>query len=133
MNAASALLPLVLFGAAACTKADVPIEPAWGKQACDECGMLLSDRGFGAQLTNDGDRYFFDDVGCMAIFAERRKMPLLHAWVHAADSGQWIDAQTARYVDGVASPMNYGFEARGTGSLAWADVQASTLAGKGKP
>ena len=107
----------------ACTAGDGAIEPVWGKQACAHCAMILSDRRFGAELvTEAGDRLFFDDVGCMVLAIDERHLGAPRAWVRDAQSGRWLDARSARYVGGAASPMDFGFEARTSGELAWNDL-----------
>jgi hypothetical protein len=94
--------------------------------------MILSDRRFGAQLvTEDGDRLFFDDVGCMVQAMSERKLAVKTAWVHDAESGRWVDAHDARYA-GAPSPMDYGFEARAAGDVSWDDLRARVLAKAGR-
>jgi copper chaperone NosL len=91
--------------------------------------MVLSDRRFGAQLLTDGgDRLFFDDVGCMVLAIDARGLGASRAWVHDAETGRWLDARAARYVSGAASPMDFGFEARATGGIAWTDLHARVTA-----
>ncbi|HEY2512639.1 MAG TPA: hypothetical protein VGI39_17350, partial [Polyangiaceae bacterium] len=110
-------LLFLLAGAIAlgCDRGDAPVEPVWGKEPCAHCAMILSDRRFGAQLTGrDGDRFFFDDPGCLVSFVEERKLASYRAWVHDAQTGAWLDASSARYAR-AASPMDFGFEARAAG------------------
>ncbi len=122
---------LAALGAAlvACTKTDAPVEPVWGKQACAHCMMVLSDRRFGAQLvTRDGDRFYFDDVGCMVLFARERGLESAHAWVHDAESGKWVPAQEARYAPGASTPMDFGFESRAAGDVPYTAMREQVLA-----
>jgi len=117
---------------AACTTTDGPIEPVWGKQPCAHCAMVLSDRRFGAQvLTSDGDRFFFDDPGCMVLFVEDRALASAQAWAYDDSAGRWLDAHAARYAGGAATPMDFGFEAKGAGGLGWSEMRARVLQ-KGK-
>jgi len=123
----------ILLGAAlaACARTDGAIEPVWGKQPCAHCAMVLSDKRFGAQLVTDaGDRFHFDDAGCMVLFVEEHRGHVRRAWVRDAQSGAWLDAEKARYAAGAATPMDFGFEARAGGDLAWEDVRARVLAMK---
>jgi hypothetical protein len=136
MNRRVFLLALVGAAlAAGCTKDDAPVEPAWGKEPCAHCAMVLSERRFGAQiLTRGGDRFFFDDPGCMVVFAQRRGLDAERAWVRDEASGRWVDARGAHYAGGAKSPMDYGFEPSGAGPLAWDDMRARVLAKeKGAP
>src|SRR5690349_21779881 len=101
MGASTAFLLLAI----SCEDAARALEPVWGKQACAHCAMLLSDPRFAAQLTTtSGDRFFFDDPGCMASFVRDRRIFIRGMWVHDA-SGAWLDARSARFATGAASPM----------------------------
>jgi copper chaperone NosL len=115
---------------AACASNDAAVEPVWGKEPCAHCAMVLSDRRFGAQLvTRAGDRKFFDDVGCMIQFASDRGEGDARAWVRDGESGKWLDARSAQYV-AASSPMDFGFEARAQGGVAWDAMRAQVLAKK---
>jgi hypothetical protein len=137
MNRRVLLLSAVALGlAAACTSDEAPVEPAWGKQSCAHCAMLLGDRRFGAQIvTADGERRFFDDVGCLVVYLEERRGAPARAWVRDADGARWIDARSARYTPGAATPMDFGFEARAASApqgVSWEEMRARTLA-KARP
>jgi nitrous oxide reductase accessory protein NosL len=111
---------------AACTRADGPTEPFWGKEACAHCAMVLSDRRFGAQvLSSAGERFFFDDPGCMVVFLEERALGNAHAWVH--EDGRWVDARGARYASGAVTPMDFGYEPKSAGELPWSEMRARVL------
>jgi copper chaperone NosL len=112
----------------ACADNQKPIEPVWGKQACAHCSMILSDRRFGAQtVTSAGDRLFFDDPGCMAVFFEERGVAPVHAWVREAGSDRWLDARAATYVAGAPSPMGFGYEARAGDGVGWDAMRARVI------
>ena len=123
-NLLRSLLVLVLLWLAACTPAaDAPAEPVWGKQACGHCAMLVTEQPPSAQLTlADGSRRFFDDVGCMVSFLERRHVKAQHLWVRHGLS--WVPAERARFQGGVTTPMDFGFIAADSG-VDWASVQAA--------
>ena len=87
-----------------------PVDPVWGKQACSHCMMLLSEPATSAQLLlKDGTRFFFDDVGCMAEWLERNPHDAALPWVRSVDHHGWQCAETAHFVDGQRTPMDYGF------------------------
>jgi nitrous oxide reductase accessory protein NosL len=114
---------------AACATADGPTEPIWGKQACANCAMVLSDRRFGAQvLSGAGDRFFFDDPGCMVVFLEEHGLESARAWVHEDGAGRWVDARDARYASGAMTPMDFGYEPKSTGELTWSEMRTRVLA-----
>jgi copper chaperone NosL len=109
----------------ACTTSH-PVEPVWNKQPCAHCAMVMSDTRFGAQLVAENDHTFFDDVGCMVAFMGERGASG-RAWVKDAQTGKWLDARSARYIS-ASSPMDYGFEARAEGGVAWDEMKAAVLA-----
>ncbi len=113
-----ALAGLAVAIAAGCEPPlDRAIDPAWGKQACGHCAMLIQDRDAAAELvTPKGERVFFDDVGCMVSWIDERKEPAAHAWVRAPGGSSWVDARATRYAQGVRTPMDYGFVAAGDGA-----------------
>jgi len=48
----------------------------YGQDECSDCGMIISDRRFGAEIiTRKGKVFKFDDVGCLASFIERGAIP----------------------------------------------------------
>jgi copper chaperone NosL len=79
--------------------------------------MLVSEPRTAAQLvTPEGERLYFDDVGCLVDHVSRHAPELAHAWVKD-ERGQWIDALRTHYHGGEATPMGYGFVADATGAL----------------
>lgn len=110
---------------AACTKTEEPADPVWGKEPCAHCRMLVSDRRYAAEIVVDGERRWFDDIGCMIVWREAHA-PASRAWVHAGD--RWLDAAGARYVSGAATPMDFGFAVATDGALDYATVRAGALA-----
>ena len=100
------VLTLIVCALMACDSFDRPVDPVWGKQPCGACAMLVSDPRTAAQLvTRDGERLYFDDIGCM-VGSEKLK-EAANVWVRDG-SGRWIDARTAKYGRG-STPMDYGF------------------------
>ncbi len=121
----SALLALVAL--VACRQTDAPTEPVWGKEPCAHCKMLVGDKRYAAQLVDEsGEHRFFDDIGCMVLFMEGRK-PAERVWVRESASGTWVDARTARYVQGARTPMDFGFEARADGAVAFEAVRTAVV------
>ena len=111
----------------ACARTDAPTEPVWGKEPCAHCKMLVSDRRYAAQIVDEaGERRFFDDVGCMVLWMDGREPPE-RAWVRESTSGAWLDPRAAAYEPGARTPMDFGFEARSGGGLAFDAVRAAVL------
>jgi nitrous oxide reductase accessory protein NosL len=115
--------------ALACSKTDEPVDPVWGKEPCAYCRMLVSDRRYAAQVVSDGDRRYFDDIGCMVSWLADKKAERM--WVRDAVADRWIDARHARYVEGAKTPMDFGFEARTEGGVGWDEMRDKVLAKKG--
>ncbi len=125
---------LSLLGAAivlACSRTDGPREPVWGKEPCAHCRMLVGDRRYAAQVLHEGERRFFDDVGCMVLWLEERGAPSDPAWVRDANGPGWLDARSARYVGGKATPMDFGFEARQAQGIGFEEMRGAVTAKKG--
>ena len=92
-----------------------PPEIAYGFDACESCGMLISEPRFAcALLLEDGRYYKFDDLGDMVMYQLDRPNLKIAAWfVHDYYSEAWMRAETAFYVasDTIASPMGHGLAA----------------------
>lgn len=121
---------------AACEKLDAPADPVWGKEPCGHCAMLVGDRRFAAQAVTDKDRKYFDDIGCLALWASERPESVRLMWVRDAAGGQWLDAKSARFLHGARTPMDFGFEAHagaitGEGgrdtTVGWEEVRARVI------
>jgi hypothetical protein len=123
MRGAVALLWLV----AAChDSGDQPLDPVWGKQACDQCAMLVDDPRFAAQAaTNDGEHVFFDDVGCLGAWLREHSAVRARAWVRRQE--RWVPAEEARFAGGARTPMGYGFIVAAEG-MGWPDVRHALAA-----
>jgi hypothetical protein len=93
-----------------CSKSDQAVDPVWGKQPCNGCGMIVENKRTAAEiLTNDGERLFFDDPGCMVMWLESHHAS--RSWAMDANRGTWIDATRAHWKSGATTPMDYGWEA----------------------
>lgn len=116
---------LFLLLAIGCSQgANEPKEPVWGKQSCEHCAMLLSDKEHGAQLvTTDGDRLYFDDLGCMAAWTLEHPGSAARQWVLTADTQAWVPTEKAGYEERARTPMGFGFVAVSRpGRIAWSEV-----------
>lgn len=115
---AASLFTVVLSTGTACSRSDGPLDPVWGKEPCAHCKMLVSDRVHAAQVSLGGERLYFDDIGCMALWLdvqEKRASEPVRAWVRDAAGPGWLEARSARYASGARTPMDFGFEARSGG------------------
>jgi len=121
-------LGLALVFAIGCEKLDQPVDPVWGKEPCAHCAMLVGDKRFAAQAVQRAERRYFDDIGCFVSWSKDH--PPERAWVRDAESNRWLDATTARYASGAATPMDFGFEGRagGAATIGFEEMRASVLA-----
>lgn len=105
-----------------------PEEPAWGKEACGHCSMLVTEQHPSAQaVLSDGTRRFYDDVGCLALALDEEKAPPRAAWVNDGKGG-WTPVAEARFEGGQRTPMDFGFLASGTGTATFEQVRAAARA-----
>ncbi len=129
MNRRRALAALFALALQACrSDTEHAVDPVWGKQACEHCAMLVSEHASAAELvTRDGDRKFFDDIGCMAMWIKEHGEPA-KAWVRAPDDSGWVDARTAKYRTDAKTPMDYGFVPSAGEGISWDEVRSRAAA-----
>ena len=97
-----------------------PIKVRWDREICARCAMAVSDRNYSAQVRGGrkGKKskvYKFDDVGCAVIWLDKQNWqddPRTEIWVNEHNSGEWIDARKAWYVQMKNTPMDYGLGAQ---------------------
>jgi copper chaperone NosL len=123
----------MLFGVivlVACRGEVGPLDPVWGKQPCDHCQMIVSQRSSAAQLLAKGERHYFDDIGCMVQWLDDHEVEH-QAWVRLGDG--WVEAERALYQGGASTPMDHGYVASASG-IDWRELQKRVLArAKGTP
>lgn len=104
----------------------------YGAEACVRCRMVIDDPRFAAAwIEANGSEVHFDDIGCAALEASERGLPLdARVFVHDLSSEVWLDGRTARYVQSVTlrTPMAYGVAA--VSDQAAADSLAHKLQGQ---
>jgi nitrous oxide reductase accessory protein NosL len=78
-----------------------------------QCKMLIEDMNNSAEVISPkGDTWFFDDVGCMVLWLERKSFKdSAKIWVYTIDTNRWIDAKKAWYGVKDHTAMHYGFGA----------------------
>lgn len=116
------LILLGLVFLAACGGAPTTPEPArirYGETTCAECGMIISQAKYASSFAyEESQGHFkslpFDDIGDMVGYL-RSHSDVIPAgvWVHDYASEEWIDAETATFVESSAikSPMGHGIAA----------------------
>jgi copper chaperone NosL len=96
-----------------------PAEPSppvihYGQDACEFCGMIVSEERFAAgYLTEDGQEFIFDDIGDMVQAQLKSPSPITAIFVHDYDHHTWIRAETAYFMmsDKLPTPMISGVAA----------------------
>lgn len=116
------LFLLASFFMAGCQAKDIqpqPPEIAYGRDQCDQCGMMISEERFASGLQLADGKYFkFDDTGEMIkYFTNHQDTNVLAWWVHDYDSLDWIRGEEAFFVMSTTlqTPMGTGilaFQAR---------------------
>jgi len=93
----------------------------WDRDMCIRCKMVVSERKYAAQTTDPttGRTYYFDDIGCLVMWFKEENIPWADSakiWVTDKNSGEWIDARTAKYSTEDVTPMGFGFAAYKAGT-----------------
>lgn len=92
-----------------------PPEIAYGRDVCEQCGMVISEARFAcATVLEDGTAHKFDDLGDMVLYHfDRPDQKVVAYFAHDYNSEAWIRAENAFYVqsDAIKSPMGHGLAA----------------------
>ena len=93
-----------------------PVPVPWDHAVCSECGMLVSEPAFAAQLhTRDGQVHFFDDPGCLLRY-ETQEAPPVHArWFHHQREARWLPGEAVSFGEVSPTPMGWGLGALDAG------------------
>jgi hypothetical protein len=77
------------------------------------CKMLIrSYKGSSQAIKENGDTYFFNDIGCMMIWLkEQPHRDKIKLWVYTSDTNRWLDAKLAHYTTQDRTVIGYGFSA----------------------
>ncbi len=91
----------------------VPLKIERGKYFCSSCKMPVDTLKYSAQaVLENGDTYFFDDPGCVALWLNKIKnKDNVKIWMYSLDTKRWIDGRKAFYSMVENTPMFYGFGA----------------------
>jgi copper chaperone NosL len=113
------LIVILLVGCsllAACGKTEPqPLELA-PEDMCAFCRMAISEKRFAAELvTDDGDTFKFDDIGCMLDFSKGKQnlQPIAASFVVDFETHEWVRGDAAFYVHSAEfkTPMSHGIVA----------------------
>lgn len=123
-------------------RSDGPLEPAWDRQSCAQCGMLLSDPRFACEVRpSSGETLFFDDPGCLLSYLRAHPQSASPAiYLRRFDAPGWLPLRSAAFMEVPDSPMGYRLACvdpgrTGSHPLAWAEgrVDAESRSRSGGP
>lgn len=104
---------------------------AWDHEACDACGMLVSEPRHAAEIvTRAGEALVFDDPGCLFEYTLRQKPSIERAWFHG-EGEQWHDFANVAFLTNGSTPMGSGLLAvpKGTeGAVSFEEASGIALA-----
>jgi copper chaperone NosL len=104
-----------------------PIE-ILSEDMCAFCRMAISEKRFASELiTQDGEVFKFDDIGCMLRFRKNRGHPVATTFVVDFDTREWLKSEEAYFVKSkeFKTPMGGNVVAFKTGAGAAAAVDRS--------
>lgn len=118
----SAALPLVA-GLLACSRAEGPAPVAWDRTRCAQCGMLVGEPAWAAQLRDaDGRVLDFDDSGCLlvalAALQPEERAEVTRLYFHHHRQERWLRADEVAFAEVPHTPMGYGLGAVARGEAA---------------
>lgn len=66
-----------------------------------------------AKLEDDSKSYYFDDFGCLVLWAKEKNISLVDKKIEvfSNDTKRYIDAKAAYFIINDKTPMSYGFGA----------------------
>lgn len=91
----------------------LPLAIKLGHYQDTQCGMPVQHLRDSVQVSaEDGKSWFFDDVGCMALWIRNKPfMAEAKIWVYTRDTEEWLDGRAAWFSRIDETPMRYGFAA----------------------
>ncbi len=86
-----------------------PVEIVLDHYQDTQCGMLLEQvRDTAQAVAPDGRTWFFDDVGCLALwYGDHPRRDALVLWVRTRDTDRWVDGRAAWYTRTAETMMHY--------------------------
>lgn len=84
------------------------------ERICPQCNMPVPESNIhSCKLENNGKIYYFDDIGCLILWAKDQEIDIntAKAEVFTNDTHKYIDLKNAYYTINERTPMNYGFAA----------------------
>ncbi len=107
------LMAVVLLSTSlvACGSAEGPPEIEYGRDLCEQCGMIIDDPGLAAAYRDaEGVEHLFDEVGGMLVTADMLgHLDTGEFWVHDYGTEEAVSGPAAFFVHGaeVPTPMDF--------------------------
>jgi copper chaperone NosL len=104
---------IIAFIITGCIKS-VPDKPPVimaGKDACDNCFMLINENKYAASIwLSNGEAKRFDDIGCMMNYVHQKNSNVIAYWVYDYNTGQPVRAERSFFIstDSLTTPMGSG-------------------------
>jgi copper chaperone NosL len=115
---------LVFTGVSGCGPKEIKPVDIYPEDMCAFCRMAISDQRFAAEIISDeGEAFKFDDIGCLEEFFKMKPVTLKVATVFYKDypTKAWLPVAQATVVEtGVTTPM-------GSGKVAFADSSRARI------
>lgn len=108
----ASVLVLILSGCNDSNK--TPNTSAQNETICPQCHMEVdSSKEYSSKLNTKDEKYVFDDIGCMILFAQKKEIDfsLDRSEVFTKDTQRFLPIYKARYKMHEKTPMKYGFVA----------------------
>lgn len=110
-----AVAAIVSAGCGARPSGPQPPDIAFGRDVCEQCGMIISEARFAcATVLDDGSSHKFDDIGEMVMYHfDHPDQQVTAYFVHDYNTEAWTRAEPAFYVqsDNIKTPMGHGLAA----------------------
>lgn len=103
---------IFLMFISACSSSDATSSE--NKKSCPKCNMPLPSSNIHTAKLQDGTKsYYFDDFGCLVLWAKEKNISLKGKKIEifSNDTNRYIDANVAYFIINDKTPMNYGFGA----------------------
>lgn len=125
---------ILLLLAACAVDLSAPRPIRYDREVCDECGMMISEPRYAAQIvTPKGDVYSFDDPVCAFQYIADEGPSIGNMWfVDSTDPGAWIEWRSVGFVPAAQTPMDGGFGAvpiPTEGALSFSEASGRMLGG----
>jgi copper chaperone NosL len=117
---------IVALVASAAVPPEGPVDLAWDRAQCAECGMLVGEPAYAAQLhDHDGTVHAFDDAGCLLRWKADHGANAQAVYFHHVRENRWLAERDAAFLRVPRTPMGYGLGAVARGTAGAIEQEAA--------